>query len=226
MSLLQVDSIRKSWNQSPILTDVFLTCTTGEVVGLLGRNGSGKSTLFRIIYGDVSSESRFVKVDQTVLNSLSATRKHLNYLPEHPFLPGGLTVAEVLRCLGRKDWPGTGKKESFLLALLPKKVRDLSFGERRFVEIITVLNGTGSFVLLDEPFKGLGPLIKEQIVCQIGRVKSRKGILVTDHDASEILAISDKILLLGRGYLRKIKNPKELIDGGYLPRGFPNVSQN
>ena len=106
MSLLQVDSIRKSWNQTPLLTDVFLTCQTGEVVGLLGRNGSGKSTLFRIIYGDVSCESRFVKVDQTVLNSLAATRKHLNYLPEHPFLPGGLKVGDVLRCLGRRGLAG------------------------------------------------------------------------------------------------------------------------
>ena len=106
------------------------------------------------------------------------------------------------------------------MALLPKKVRDLSFGERRFVEIITVLNGAGNFVLLDEPFKGLGPLIKEQIVQQIRQVKSRKGIVVTDHDAAEILDISDKILLLSRGYLRKISNPKELMDGRYLPRDF------
>ena len=220
MSLLQVDSIRKSWSQTPLLTDVFLTCQKGEVVGVLGRNGSGKSTLFRIIYGDVSCESRFVKVDQTVLCSLAAMRKHLNYLPEHPFLPGALKVADVLRCLGRKVWPKIRNEEAFLRALLPKKVRDLSFGERRFVEIITVLNGTGSFVLLDEPFKGLGPLIKEQIVNQIGLVKSRKGIVVTDHDAAEILAISDKILLLSRGYLKKINNPGELIDGGYLPRDF------
>ena len=220
MSLLQVDSIRKSWNQTPLLTDVFLTCQTGEIVGLLGRNGSGKSTLLRLIYGDITCESRFVKVDQTVLNSLAPTRKHLNYLPEHPFLPGGLKVGDVLRCQGRRVWQEIGKGEVFLRALIPKKVRDLSFGERRFVEIITVLNGTGSFVLLDEPFKGLGPLIKEQIVHQIGQVKSRKGIVVTDHDATEILAISDKILLLSRGYLRKIKNPKELIDGGYLPKDF------
>jgi ABC-type multidrug transport system ATPase subunit len=220
MSLLQVDSIRKSWSQTPLLTDVFLTCQTGEVVGLLGRNGSGKSTLFRIIYGDVSCESRFVKLDQTVLYSLAAMRKHLNYLPEHPFLPGGLKVADVLRCLGRQVWPKIGKEEAFLRALLPKKVRDLSFGERRFVEIITVLNGTGSFVLLDEPFKGLGPLIKEQVVRQIGLVKSHKGIVVIDHDAAQILDISDKILLLSRGYLKKINNPGELIDGGYLPRDF------
>lgn len=220
MSLLQVDSIRKSWNQTPVLTDVFLTCATGEVVGLLGRNGSGKSTLFRIIYGDVSCESRFVKVDQTVLNRLATTRKHLNYLPEQPFLPGGIKVVDVLRCLGRKVWPGISKKEAFLMDLLPKKIRELSFGERRFVEIITVLNGTGNFVLLDEPFKGLGPLVKEQIVRQIRQVKSRKGIVVTDHDAGEILDISDKILLLSRGYLRKISNPKELIDGRYLPRDF------
>lgn len=74
----------------------------GEVIGLLGRNGSGKSTLFRIIYGDLSSESRFVKVNQTVLNSLTATRKHLNYLPEHPFLPEALQVGAALRCLGRE----------------------------------------------------------------------------------------------------------------------------
>lgn len=220
MSLLQVDSIRKSWNQTPVLTDVFLSCATGEVVGVLGRNGSGKSTLFRIIYGDVSCESRFVKVDQTVLNGLAATRKHLNYLPEQPFLPVGLRVAEVLKCLRGEVTPGIGEIDPFLMALLPKKVGDLSFGERRFVEVTMVLNGTGSFVLLDEPFKGLGPLIKEQVVRQIGRVKSRKGIVVTDHAAAEILDISDTILLLSRGYLKKINNPKELIEGGYLPGDF------
>jgi len=220
MSLLQVDSIRKSWKQHPVLTDVFLTCQTGEVIGLLGRNGSGKSTLFRIIYGDLSSESRFVKVNQTVLNSLTATRKHLNYLPEHPFLPEALQVGAALRCLGREVLREICEKDPFLSGLLPKRVRELSFGEHRFVEIITVLYGKGGFALLDEPFKGLAPLIKEQIISHIGLVRGHKGIVLTDHDAAEILAISDKILLLSSGYLRKINTSNELIDAGYLPRDF------
>ncbi|MGB5189671.1 ATP-binding cassette domain-containing protein [Robiginitalea sp.] len=220
MSLLQVDSIRKSWKQHPVLTDIFFTCQTGKVVGLLGSNGSGKSTLFRIIYGDITCESRFVKVDETVLNSLSLTRKYLNYLPEHPFLPEALKVGAALRCLGRADLGTIFKNDAFLSPLLPKKVMELSFGERRFVEIITVLYGMGSFVLLDEPFKGLGPLIKEQIIHHISQVKRHKGIILTDHDAAEILALSDKILLLGSGYLRKISQKSELIDGGYLPADF------
>lgn len=220
MSRLQVDSIRKSWKQQPVLTDIFFTCETGEVVGLLGRNGSGKSTLFRIIYGNMSSESRFVRVDQSVLNRVFTVRKHLNYLPENPFLPGALKVSAALSCLGREAWGEIAEKDAFLSSLLPRKVRELSFGERRFVEIISVLYGRGSFVLLDEPFKGLGPLIKEQISRHIRQVKRRKGIVLTDHDAAEILGISDKILLLSNGYLRKINNRNELIEGGYLPRDF------
>jgi ABC-type multidrug transport system ATPase subunit len=220
MSVLQADSIRKSWKEKRVLSDIFLSCATGEVIGVLGRNGSGKSTLFRIIYGEISSESRFVKVDQTILNTVGSTRYHINYLPQQSFLPMKLKVGSALELFITASVKGSLEEDAILKPLLQKNIYELSFGERRFVEVILLLHGKAAFILLDEPFKGLGPLIRDEIIRHIENVRDRKGIILSDHSAEEVLRISDKILFLKNGFLREIEQKEQLIELGYLPRDF------
>jgi ABC-type multidrug transport system ATPase subunit len=217
MNFLQADSIQKAYKNRRLLSDVFLRCQTGEIVGVFGPNGSGKSTLFKIMFGIVSAESRFVKVGQRVLRSAAQTRKYINYLPEHGFLPGQLKVRTAFDCYVGASLPEGLNDDIVLRHLLPKKVSHLSFGERRLVEVLLVLYSRAPFALLDEPFKGLGPLVRDQITGHIQMVKPTKGLIIADHDVERICEISDTLMLLKTGFLKTLESRRELKDLGYLP---------
>ena len=96
MKRLQVDSIRKSYHQKLLLSDIYLSCEQGEVIGLLGRNGSGKSTLLRIIFGEEKAENKFVKVQDRIIKNVRDSRHLINYLPQKNFVPGALTIKTLI----------------------------------------------------------------------------------------------------------------------------------
>lgn len=217
MSILQADSIQKSFKDKVVLSDVFLKCQQGEIVGVFGRNGSGKSTLFKIIFGMIPSASRFVKMDQKVLQSSAQTRKYVNYLPEHGFLPGHVKVESAFVLFHGSPIPEKLREDNFLSTLLQKRVGQMSFGERRFVEILLILYSKARFALLDEPFKGLSPLTRDLITEHIKVVKPEKGLIISDHDAERMCEVSDTLMFLENGFLKKLRNRRELTDLGYLP---------
>ncbi|MDM9631761.1 ATP-binding cassette domain-containing protein [Robiginitalea aurantiaca] len=226
MSVLHVDSIRKRYKDKIILSDVYLKCQTGEIAGVMGRNGSGKSTLFKIIFKTVSADSRFVKVDHKVLRGSAETRKEINYLPEYGFLPHHVRIRDAFELYLGRALPAGLKEDAFLLPLLQKKAVQMSVGERRYVEILLTLYSEAGFVLLDEPFKGLAPLIRDQIVHHLRLVQPGKGILISDHDAGRICEISDSLMLLKNGFLKKLRDRAELITLGYLPRESKSTNQS
>jgi ABC-type multidrug transport system ATPase subunit len=88
MSNLHIDSIVKSYDHKPILSDVFLHCEMGQFLGLLGRNGCGKSTLLKIIFGVEPSTNRFVRIGDKVIRGVSDTRHLMGFLPQEGYLPG------------------------------------------------------------------------------------------------------------------------------------------
>ena len=96
MSELHVDSVCHSYTGKNILSDVFMSCKTGEVKGLLGRNGSGKSTLFKIIFGTEKPISKFVRVDDKIVKNIADGRSLINYLPQDNFLPNNIKVASLI----------------------------------------------------------------------------------------------------------------------------------
>jgi len=103
MSKLHVDSVIKSFGTSQILTDVFISCEKGEIIGLLGRNGTGKSTLLKIIFGALWADSRFVKVGDKLVTGLFETRKFINYLPQDSFLPTHVKVKTIIDLFSDKS---------------------------------------------------------------------------------------------------------------------------
>ncbi|MDT0690635.1 ATP-binding cassette domain-containing protein [Salegentibacter sp. F188] len=222
MKNLHVDSIRKYYDGKLILSDIFLSCRKGEIVGLIGRNGSGKSTLLKIIFGIESAENRFVRVDYKVLKSFRNSKKFINYLPQENFLPSEIKVQTIIKLFLPEKRRIQLLRNVFIEPLLGKKFNVLSGGEKRILEILLLLNSEADFVLLDEPFNGVGPIIKDLIIQIINDEKAHKGFIITDHDYENVMKVTDRIFFLKNACLKEIKDKEELVQHGYLTKTIYN----
>lgn len=205
MSSLFVDSITKSYNNRVILSDVFLSCKIGEVKALIGRNGSGKSTLLKIIFGVEGAENRFVKIDSRLIKNTLACKGLISYFPQKHFLPNGVNISKIINLFLEKKYREKLLLNKFIISLLNRTSQELSGGERRIVEILLLIHSNSRFILLDEPFNGVSPILKEYISECILEAKKEKDIIITDHDYENMLKLADTILFLKDGYLRTIK---------------------
>lgn len=216
MSLLHIDSIRKEFGQKVVLSDVFLQCNRGEIIGLLGRNGSGKSTLLQIIFGSLYTQSRFVKIDHHVSQNLSDNRNTLVYLPQFSFLPSNSRIRSLTKFLLNKE--GEAKLECHFKQIfsINPRIRELSEGEKRIFEILLLIFSSASYILLDEPFTGLAPIQKDLIKTLVKDESRNKGFIITDHDYRNIMEISHRLILLKDGRTIPVK-ADELKHYGYIP---------
>lgn len=214
-SLLEVDSVLKSFWQKKVLTDISLSCRSGEVIGLMGRNGSGKSTLLKIIFGTLQADNCFIRIDSCVYRSPYTTKGLVNYLPQDSFLPKHLTVEEVTKLFT----PARSEeilKDPLLEIVRKTRIGSLSGGECRFLEILLILDSGSKFILLDEPYNGLSPLMIDRVKTLIREKSSKSGIILTDHDYHNILDIASRILLLFDGGIKRIKTLEDLALWGYI----------
>ncbi|MEP6647124.1 MAG: ATP-binding cassette domain-containing protein [Saprospiraceae bacterium] len=218
---LEVTGVKMEYGLRQILTDVYLTGETGEVVGLFGRNGSGKTTLLKIIFGSLHPINHHVTIDGKYFGQPYKQGNLIAYLPQHHISPAKMTVEKIIRLYSvnqaaREDL----LKNNNLKPLLKIQTRDLSYGQLRYFEILLLVHLDVKFVLFDEPFSGLDPQHKELISELIQKLKTSKGFIITDHDYRNILKVSDRFVLLKDGYCRKIAGSKELETLGYLPEGI------
>lgn len=218
MAILEIDSIQKSHQNKSVLSDVYLKCCTGEIIGLLGSNGSGKSTLLKIIFGIESAEYKFVRVDNAVKKKPEDLFKEISYLSQDAFLPMNFSVKKAIRLSISKENFIKFLNDDFLKEIIDKKIRDLSGGELRYLEILLVLNNTSKFVLLDEPYTGLSPIMIEKINNLIAINATNKGIIVSDHSYDNVLKISSRLIVLKNGKTHVITNNKQLFELGYLSK--------
>ncbi|PZX58319.1 ABC-type lipopolysaccharide export system ATPase subunit [Algoriphagus ratkowskyi] len=215
---LEVDSIIETFGYKHLLTDIFIKCATGEVLGILGRNGTGKSTLLQIIFGSVETENKSIRIDgQSYANAYTAGEK-ITYLPQGSFLPNSLTVATVIRTfLSTETSRNTVSENARIKPFLKKKINALSGGEKRYLQVLLILNLPTAFAMLDEPFSQVEPLYRADIKSLIQSHKEKKGIIITDHDYVNLMAVSDKTFLLTGGALKPIQESKQLVEYNYLP---------
>lgn len=216
--VLEIDSIQKKFDLITILSDVYLKCETGDIVGLLGRNGSGKSTLMQIIFGVLKADFKFIRVDGVVNSKTSELFNEISYLSQDNFLPRNFRVAKVIALSIKKDKINDFYSDETITTLKNKSIGELSSGELRYLEIKLVLHNPSKFVLLDEPYNGLSPLLIEKINDLILKNSAQKGIIITDHNYKSIIGISTRLTLLKEGKLHHIKNKEELVEKGYLFR--------
>jgi lipopolysaccharide export system ATP-binding protein len=215
--LLEVDSIRKDFGTNQVLTDISLKCQSGDIVGLLGRNGSGKSTLLKIIFGTLYTPYKFIRINDAILNRPFTKKNTIAYLFQDNFLPKNLTVKRVISVFSDDLNQKAFLEDEVLSKVLQTKIRNLSGGEARYLEVKLVLNLDTLFVLLDEPFNGISPLHVELIKKMIIDNSSKKGIVLTDHDYRNVMDVANRYYLLYDGGLKPVKTKQDLIDWGYVP---------
>jgi len=216
-NLLEIDSVVKSYDTRVILTDIYLKCKTGDIIGMLGRNGTGKSTLLKILFGILQADRKFIRIDGKFYDQPYKTINELCYLPQHSFLPQHLRVEKIVDL-----YLGKSKKVSFLDDLVlselsTNKISQMSGGELRYLEIKLLLHLESKFVLLDEPFNGVSPLLIEKIKKIILEMSEFKGIILTDHDYRNVLNVANRFCLIYDGGIKTITDIQELVRWGYIP---------
>ena len=215
---LYIDSINKSYNNNQILKDIYLKISTGDIVGILGRNGSGKSTLLKIIFGTLETESKFIKVNDKIYDKLFKEKCMINYLPQNDFLPKNLKVGNILKMCIEKNKIKYIMNDKAIEKIISTKVKNLSGGEIRYLEFKILMTLKSKFILFDEPFNGVSPILAEEIKKMIIENSLSKGIIITDHDYRNVLSIANRICVIVNGSLRELNDKKELINYGYIPK--------
>lgn len=215
-NLLEIDSVVKTYNNRLILSDVYLQCKTGDIIGLLGRNGTGKSTLLKILFGTLSANSKFIRINNKVYDQPYKTEGELCYLSQDPFLPKYLAIKKAIELFLGQNNVEEFLNDSTLYKLRKNKVSQLSGGELRYLEIKLLLNANTKFVLLDEPFNGVAPIMVESIVELIKEKSKNKGIILTDHDYRNVLKVANRLCLIYDGGIKEIRDKQELVEWGYI----------
>ncbi|MGB1042290.1 MAG: ATP-binding cassette domain-containing protein [Tenacibaculum sp.] len=208
----EADSIVKTYNENRILNGVYLKLNTSEIVAILGRNGSGKSTLLKVLFGVEKADFSFFKYKKQVLKKPYKHKNVISYLPQDGYLLKDLCVKKTIAMFLKEDVV----LPNLLKEFLNLKVGELSYGNRRFLEVFILLKLEHKFVLLDEPFSGMSPLYTKLISDFILSNKKDKGIVIVDHNYENTLQISDKNYILFKGILKEIKDKKDLVSYGYI----------
>lgn len=219
MNRLHIDSITKSFSGRKILQDVYLSCETGKIAGILGPSGGGKSTLLEIIFGTVKGDTQFIKFNDTILKNISDRKNKIAYLPQRSsFLPKECKIRELISLFCTKENEEKLYSLKMIIPFLDETVRNLSGGEKKMVETLIITYSDSDFILLDEPFSGVSPKSVDELEIIIKSQTPYKGIVITDHNYITILNMADDIYLLADTHLRKIKDIKELQQFKYLPK--------
>jgi len=223
MRTLEAVEISKAYRGRKVVDDVSLRVEQGEVVGLLGPNGAGKTTTFYMIVGLISPDSGSVLLDGediTTLPMYRRARRGISYLPQEPSIFRKLTVEEnlmaILETMPLSRHQRRERMELLIEQLGLERVRHnrgyaLSGGERRRVEVARSLVIEPAFLLLDEPFSGIDPiqvLELQKIISDLKR--SGIGILVTDHNVRETLAVTDRAYIITNGKIFRAGTPEAL----------------
>lgn len=221
--MLRTEGLVKRYGKRTVVNDVAFDVKQGEIVGLLGPNGAGKTTSFYMTTGLVVPNEGHIflgKEDITKLPVYQRARRGIGYLPQEASVFRKMTVEDnilsVLEMTGKPREYQLEKLEQLINEFSLHKVRKnlgdrLSGGERRRCEIARCLAIEPKFIMLDEPFAGVDPIAVEEIQEVVWHLKYRNiGILITDHNVQETLAITDRAYLLFEGRILFQGTPEEL----------------
>ena len=222
---LHAQNITKTYRGRKVVNEVSVAVEQGEIVGLLGPNGAGKTTSFYMIVGLIKPLTGHIYLDDIDITRFPMYKRAQNgigYLAQEASVFRKLTVEQNIKSvLELTDLTPTEQQEKtealleeFGLTHIRKNRGDLlSGGERRRTEIARALATDPKFVLLDEPFAGVDPVAVEDIQKIVAHLKKRNiGILITDHNVQETLAITDRTYLMFEGKILKTGTPKELAE--------------
>jgi lipopolysaccharide export system ATP-binding protein len=222
---LHCDQLTKSYRKRTVVNEVSINVNQGEIVGLLGPNGAGKTTTFYMFVGIIRPNRGYIYLDETNITRkpmYERARMGVGYLSQEASVFRNLTVRENLESVlqfFRIPKPEIRERsdkliEEFRLSkVINNKGYSLSGGERRRTEIARAMITQPSFILLDEPFAGVDPIAVEDIQQIVRLLKDKNiGILITDHNVHETLAITDRAYLMFEGSILKEGSAENLAD--------------
>lgn len=214
---LEVDSIILEFDTKRVLQDVYLKSETGKICGILGRNGSGKTCLMNIVYGELKTMNKSIRLDGKAICDGYKNPKTIRYLPQFNFIPPHLKLKRVLKDFDLDFEKFVGYFPDFD-KYYDTKLYQLSGGERRIVEIFTILASDTQFCMLDEPFSQVMPVHVDTIKQLISQEKANKGVIITDHLYEHIIDICDEIYVIVNGKTYLIDSRDDLIKLGYISK--------
>ncbi len=236
--ILRAEDLHKKYGTKEVVAGVSLQVEQGEIVGLLGPNGAGKTTTFYMIVGLIKPTKGHIFLDETDITGLPMHKRAqmgIGYLAQENSVFRNLSVEDNIMAILEITEPDKQKRKRRLEELLvefglaEKRKRLgklLSGGERRRTEIARALASNPKFILLDEPFAGVDPIAVEDIQRIVAHLKDKNiGILITDHNVQETLAITDRTYLMYEGRILQHGTPEalaadELVRKVYLGRNF------
>ena len=223
--ILSAKSISKSFGERVVLRKIDIHLNKGEMLGLLGSNGAGKSTFMNIVLGLLKSDFGDLFLDNTKLTNLAIHERAklgLAFLPQQSSIFRGLTVYENLLAIAQIAKKRNAKQKEIVEKLMTEfsithlrdvKATALSGGEVRRVEIARCLINNPSVLLLDEPFAGVDLLALQDIKGLLLKLQNRGcAVLVTDHNASQLLSIVDRAYVIANGTIVANGTPKQIVN--------------
>lgn len=235
---LRCENLVKKYGVRTVVKGVSMEVNQGEIVGFLGPNGAGKTTSFYMITGQIVPNDGKVFLDDREITKLPMYKRAqlgVGYLPQDASVFRKMSVEDNIMSVMEMTGIPRAERERRLEDLIAEfnlsKVRkslgiQLSGGERRRCEIARALALYPKFILLDEPFAGVDPIAVEDIQYMIAKIKHRNiGVIITDHNVGETLAITDRAYLLYEGTILQQGTPQELaadedVRTKYLGSGF------
>ena len=223
--ILAAKSISKSFDGKVVLRKIDIHLNRGEMLGLLGSNGAGKSTFMNIVLGILKCDFGDVFLGNTKLTNLpihERSKLGISYLPQQTAIFRGLTVYENLLGIAQIVKKRTSEQVDIVEKLMAEfsithlrnvRASALSGGERRRTEIARCLINNPSVLLLDEPFAGVDLLSLQDIKGLLIKLQSRGcAVLVTDHNASQLLSVVDRAYVVANGIIVANGPPRQIIN--------------
>lgn len=226
MNTLSVKNIAKKYGQKEVLIDISFSLKSGEVVGLLGPNGAGKTTTFYSVLGLINPDSGKIFLNEKDITEYPIHQRAIEgigYLPQEPSIFRKLTVSENILAILETRPELNKKQQTNLLKELLNEFQinhianslgiRLSGGERRRVEIARTIARNPKFILMDEPFAGIAPIAIQDIKKIIKQLCEKGiGVLITDHNVRDTLAICDQAFIVNDGYIIANGTPNNILN--------------
>lgn len=230
---LSAVGLNKSFKKRHVVNNVSLEFRTGEIVGLLGPNGAGKTTSFYMIVGLIEADSGKVTIDGrdiTGLHVFERARCGIGYLPQEASVFRNLTVRDNIQLVLQERGMNSAQIRKKTDALLEEFGLDrlvdvmgysLSGGERRRLEVARTLALDPDFILLDEPFAGIDPIAVSDIQHIVRTLKDQGyGIMITDHNVRDTLAITDRAYIIYQGEIKVKGNSEEIANDPFARKYY------
>ncbi|MBB1139774.1 ATP-binding cassette domain-containing protein [Myroides sp. WP-1] len=193
MSTLYLDSLVYQVNSKTILNNIYFQMQTGELIELIGSNGAGKSTFLEVLFGTKKPQHIHIKIDQKLIRNSNRLQRYFALKPQFSFFPKQLRLKDVLP---QSYWNWVDFE-----AHLNQPISSFSTGIQQLIQTLFVLELPQPFILLDEPFAGLSPLLQEQLLTVLQQKIKTKGILIVNHIPHLLTPIRTRQIQLQNGNL-------------------------